>query len=351
MTNKFLKEILGQPQALEDTLNYYLYGEGQTELEKVSSIWEQGKFNEVIFTGMGSSYFAPHTAGCVLSQNGIASTNINAGEFLHYHLPFLREKALITCISQSGESYEVVKVLEKISNGRTIIGITNEEKSTLAQKSAVTLLSKAGKEEMTSSKTYVSTLLVLSVFTTLLIKKWKSHAMPDFDSAIEAVGKLLADSEEWLAPAMNFLGQPSFVQIIGRGPSYSSVLQGSLMIMEAARNPAAGILGGEFRHGPMEMIKNGFMAVILAPLGATHTQGIKLAEDITRLGGKVILLTNCDNVFNNPGIFPVRIPCKDEFLFPIPAIVPLQLIVNQWAVKDGKQPGNFIAGAKVTTTE
>src|SRR5665811_676933 len=104
-------------------------------LEKVSSIWEQGKFNEVIFTGMGSSYFAPHTAGCVLSQNGIASTNVNAGELLHYHLPVLREKALITCISQSGESYEVVKILEKISNDRTIIGITNEEKSTLAQKS------------------------------------------------------------------------------------------------------------------------------------------------------------------------------------------------------------------------
>ena len=351
MTNKFLNEILGQPQALEDTLNFYLSGEGQTELEKLSSLWNQGKFNEIVFTGMGSSFFAPHTAGCVLSRNGIASSNINAGELLHYHLPVLREKALITCISQSGESYEVVKILEKISSGRTIIGITNEEKSTLAQKSAITLLSKAGKEEMTSSKTYVSTLLVLSVFTAILTKKWKTQYMPDFDSAIEAVGKLLAASEEWLAPAMNFLGHPSFVQIIGRGPSYSSVLQGSLMMMEAARNPAAGIFGGEFRHGPMEMIKNGFRAVILAPLGATHTQGIKLAEDITKLGGRVILITNCDSVFNNPGIFRVRIPCRDEFLFPIPAIVPLQLIVNQWAVDEGKQPGNFIAGAKVTTTE
>jgi glucosamine--fructose-6-phosphate aminotransferase (isomerizing) len=244
-----------------------------------------------------------------------------------------------------------VKILEKISNGRTIIGITNEEKSTLAQKSTISLLCKAGREEMTSSKTYVSTLLVLSVFTTLLTKKWKSVAMPDFDSAIEAVGKLLADSGEWLTQAMNFLGHPSFVQIIGRGPSYSSVLQGSLMVMEAARNPAAGIFGGEFRHGPMEMIKSGFRAVIFAPMGATYGQAIKLAEDITRLDGKVVLITNNVNVFNNPGIFPVHIPCQDEFLFPIPAIVPLQLIVNQWAVAEGKQPGNFTAGAKVTTTE
>jgi glutamine---fructose-6-phosphate transaminase (isomerizing) len=351
MTNKFLNEILGQPQALEDTLNFYLYGDGQAELEKVSSIWKQGQFNEVIFTGMGSSYFAPHTACCVLSQHGIASYNINAGEFLHYHMPVLRENALIVCISQSGESYEVVKILEKISTSRTIIGITNEEKSSLAKRSTTTLLSKAGKEEMTSSKTYVSTLLVLSVFTTLLTKKWKSGAMPDFDSAIEAVGKLLAESEKWLAPAMNFLGHPSFIQIIGRGPSYSSVLQGSLMFMEAAGNPAAGIFGGEFRHGPMEMIKTGFRAIILAPMGATYGQGIKLAEDVTRLGGKVLLVTNSDATFNNQDIFTVRIPCQDEYLFSIPSIVPLQLIVNQLAVETGKRPGDFIAGAKVTTTE
>jgi glucosamine--fructose-6-phosphate aminotransferase (isomerizing) len=351
MKNKFLNEILEQPQALEDTLNYYLYGEGQAELEKVSSIWNQGKINELIFTGMGSSYFAPHTACCVLSQTGINSHNINAGELLHYHLPVLGENTLIVCISQSGESYEVVKILEKISNGRTIIGITNEEKSTLGKKSTITLLSKAGREEMTSSKTYVSTLLVLSVFTTLLTKKWKSGAMPDFDSAIESVGKLLAESGKWLAPAMNFLGNPPFIQIIGRGPSYSSVLQGALMFMEAAGKPAAGIFGGEFRHGPMEMIKTGFRAIILAPIGATYGQGIKLAEDITRLGGKVILITNGDTAFDNQDIFPVHIPCQDEFLFPIPAIVPIQLIVNQLAVETGKRPGNFIAGAKVTITE
>jgi glucosamine--fructose-6-phosphate aminotransferase (isomerizing) len=175
--------------------------------------------------------------------------------------------------------------------------------------------------------------------------------MPDFDSAIEAVGKILTESEEWLAPAMNFLGHPSFIQIIGRGPSYSSVLQGALMFMEAAGNPAAGIFGGEFRHGPMEMIKTGFRSIILAPLGETYGQGIKLAEDITRLGGKVLLITNSDTEFNNPDIFRVGIPCQDEFLFPIPAIVPLQLIVSQLAVETGKQPGNFIAGAKVTTTE
>jgi glucosamine--fructose-6-phosphate aminotransferase (isomerizing) len=123
------------------------------------------------------------------------------------------------------------------------------------------------------------------------------------------------------------------------------------MFMEAARNPAAGIYGGEFRHGPMEMAKKGFRAVILAPLGSTYEQGVKLANDITKYGGRVVMITNNLAGFDNPDIHPVRIPCKDEYLFPIAAIVPLQFIVNQWAVDEGNEPGNFTMGAKVTTIE
>ncbi len=78
---------------------------------------------------------------------------------------------------------------------------------------------------------------------------------------------------------------------------------------------------------------------------------MKLAEDIIRFGGKVVLITNSLAAFNNTNIYPLRIPCQDEYLFPIPAIVPLQFIVNQWAVDEGHEPGNFTMGAKVTTTE
>jgi glucosamine--fructose-6-phosphate aminotransferase (isomerizing) len=349
--NKFLKEIFEQPQVLENTLDYYLTGEGNSDLEKVSAIWKQGNFNQVLFTGMGSSFFAPYTASCWLSNSGIPSLNINAGELLHYHLPLISKKVLLTCISQSGESYEVVKVIEKLGKNMTYIGISNEENSTLARNSPVTLLSRAGVEEMTSTKTYVSTLLVLSIFTRVLTRKWKPGSMPELNNAIEAVGKMISSSQEWLAPAMTFLGIPSFVQVIGRGPSFSSVLQGALMIMEASRRPAAGIFGGEFRHGPMEMTKKGFRAIILAPLGPTYEQGIKLAGDITKFGGRVVVITNSQAGFSNPDIYPVHIPCQDEYLFPIPAIVPLQFMVNQWATDEGNEPGNFSRGAKVTITE
>jgi glucosamine--fructose-6-phosphate aminotransferase (isomerizing) len=300
---------------------------------------------------MGSSYFAPYTASVILSKYGIASLNINAGELLHYHLPILNAGILLICISQSGESYEIVKLLDKIPAGVEVIGITNEEKSTLARKAAITLLCKAGTEEMTSTKTYVSTLLVLSVLSRVLAGKWQKLSVPELSSVIDATEKLINTNDRWLAPAMAILGHPPFVQVIGRGPVFSSVLQGALMFMEAARNPAAGIYGGEFRHGPMEMSKKGFRAIVFAPLGNTYMQGIKLAQDITKFGGRLVLITNSKEDFDNPDIYPVIIPCQDEHLFPIPAIIPLQFMVNQWAVDEGNQPGNFIMGAKVTTTE
>ena len=175
--------------------------------------------------------------------------------------------------------------------------------------------------------------------------------MPELINAIEGVRKMIGTTGEWLSPAMDILGLPSFVQVIGRGPSFSTVLQGALMIMEASRRPAAGIFGGEFRHGPMEMTKKGFRAIILAPLGATYEHGIRLAGDITKFGGRVVLITNSNENSSNPDIFTIHIPCKDEYLFAIPAVVPLQFIVNQWATDEGNEPGDFTRGAKVTVTE
>jgi glutamine---fructose-6-phosphate transaminase (isomerizing) len=76
----------------------------------------------------------------------------------------------------------------------------------------------------------------------------------------------------------------------------------------------------------------------------------KLAENITRFGGKVALITKSLTGFNNPDIYVIQVPCQDEYLFPIPAIIPLQFIVNRWAVDKGQEP-IIKMGAKVTPTE
>ena len=68
----------------------------------------------MIFTGMGSSYFTSYAAACLFNSLGIHSYAINTSELLYYHKSLITEKTLIVCISQSGESFEVVKFLEML---------------------------------------------------------------------------------------------------------------------------------------------------------------------------------------------------------------------------------------------
>jgi glutamine---fructose-6-phosphate transaminase (isomerizing) len=349
--NNFIKEINQQPDALIRTLDYFVKGDGAVNSEKAASLWKNGRFSEILFTGMGSSYFAPHTTACLLSSLGIRSSVRNAGELLHYHSNIISPDMLFTAISQSGESYEVVKILDSLPKGMTCIGVTNEEESTVARRASVTLLSRAGREDMTSSKTYISTLAVLHIYALSLAGKWSAKEADEIRKAADAVALLLKESVNWLDQVSDFLGHSPFVQVVGRGPSYSTVRQGALMFMEAARTPASGSYGGEFRHGPMEMVKEGFRAVVFAPEGNTFTQAIKLSEDITRFGGRALLITNSPVTISNSDIYKLYIPCNNEFLFPIPAIIPLQLIVNRRATADGNEPGNFTRGAKVTVSE
>jgi len=349
--NKFLKEIEEQPQALTETLSYYVEDKGKENLNKVVDLWQSGKYDKIIFTGMGSSYFISCAATCLLNSSEIKSFAINAGELLHYQFPLLNKSTLLVCISQSGESYEIVKILEKLPSEVTIVAICNEADSTLAKKAQVSLLSMAGKEDMTSTKTFISTYLVTYLLSLVFTGKFNDSSVAEIEATIQAVSGLLTNREQWLRGAVKTIAHSPFVQLVGRGPVFASVQQSALMLMEATRNPASALLGGEFRHGPMEMIKPGSRVIIFAPSGTTYTQSISATRDVLKFGGKVLLITDQVPAINDDNLFAIVIPCTNEPLFAITSVIPMQLIVNQWSLEEENKPGDFTRGAKVTAIE
>lgn len=349
--NKFLQEIEEQPQALKETLLWFSEGEGRESLSQVINLWKSGRFDKIIFTGMGSSYFISYAATCLLNPQNITSFAINAGELLHYQFSLITKNTLLVCISQSGESYEVVKILEQLPTSITVVAITNEAESTLAQKAQVALLSKAGKEDMTSTKTFISTYLVSYLLSLAFSGKFDQNSVSEIDTIIQTITDLLENRDQWLTNAVKTIAHTPFVQLVARGSVFASAQQSALMLMEATRNPASGLLGGEFRHGPMEMVKEGFRAVVFAPSGLTYHQSITVAADILKFGGKVLLITDQNPPLKDENIFSIVIPCPNEPLFAILCLIPMQLIVNQWSIEEENIPGNFTRGAKVTAVE
>jgi glucosamine--fructose-6-phosphate aminotransferase (isomerizing) len=347
----FLAEILEQPQSLKDTLSFYDGNEGRKILSDLCGLVRKENFSRIVFTGMGSSFFVSYAASCLFNSMGIKSCALNTSELLYYHYKLLSPETLLVCISQSGESAEVVKLLGKIPSGITCLGITNEVESTLAVKSKGILLSVAGKEKLTSTKTYTSTTLLSFMFGWAIANQLDENKYDSINQMTAGFEQMLGCHSELVTPVLDFLGDLNFIQFIGRGPLYSTALQSELMFKEAAKTSSSGALGGEFRHGPMEMVDSTFRSVLFAADGVTYSQSIKMASDIAKYDGKVVLLTNKDPQLNNPNIKPFVINQPDEFLFSIQSIVPVQLMVNQLALSRGFEPGDFVHGGKVTLAE
>ncbi len=349
--NKFLEEILEQPATIERTLAYYTSEQGLASMEKAKKVIKEGDFEQIIFTGMGSSYFTSFAAANLFNSYGVSSFVINASELLHYNLSLLEKKTILICFSQSGESFEIREVLDRLPESTYCIGIMNEEDSTLSKKSDIALFSKSGKEEMTSTKTFISTQLVSYILGWYITDNWNAKRIDMVKNLIGNLQDRLTNYDSEIDHALDFMGDLAAVQIIARGASYASASQSGLMFKEANKIAGTGILGGEFRHGPMEAVQEGFRAILFACQGKTYEQNIKMAEDIAKFGGKVILLTNVKLEFESNNLLSIFIDEQDEYLFSLLSIIPVQLFIDGYAKRRGYEAGSFSRGAKVTMVE
>ena len=72
-------------------------------------------FHRIMITGMGTSYFGGYPAFLYLQEHGLHNVlYVDASELLHYQMTTIADDTLLILISQSGESFEIVHILERI---------------------------------------------------------------------------------------------------------------------------------------------------------------------------------------------------------------------------------------------
>ncbi len=350
---QFLQEILQQPEAISATADYYASVEGRYALW--SLVEQLRSKRRVVATGMGSSYFLAGALGSFLARHGIAVAVINAGELLHYEIDAIDNDTLVVAISQSGESYETANVVAQLRQRGVIprlAVITNEPRSTLGRAADILLPTVAGVEEKTSTKTFITGFQVLYIIERQLAGETvPSSVWTELSAQIAAT---LNQRDKVLPYMLRALGDASYLQFVARGALMASASQSALMAMEASHTPAQAMAGGEFRHGPLEMVGPGFVAVVLASSrSVTWSQTERLIADVLKFGGRVLLITDSkDDIATADRLTVVAAPAPSAELFPISSIIPVQLAIEAWARETkGIEPGIFTHGAKVTAIE
>lgn len=350
MSLLFYKEILDQPKALKILIEY-VENSSKEFNKKIKKSYGVRKFSKVIFTGMGSSLFASIPASIYLINRGVSSYYIDASELLHYTFEILDEKTLLIIVSQSGGTVEIINLLKKLKGKNLETWLfTNNKNCEIANDVSMLFDIHAGEERTTSTKTYTNTVLMLYFGARSISDDLDENVFKECYKISELISNSLSEFKKKASDIAKELTNSQYISLIGRGPSLSTAYQGALVIKETIRKFAEGMSGGQFRHGPLEITGKGHFAIVFAPSGKTYRINRNLAMEMARNGSSVLCITDVnDESSKKLSIF--KLPKIPEDLVPLMEIIPIELIILNFAEIKGINIGDFSKIYKVTTTE
>lgn len=343
--NPYIADILDQPAALREALKNY----DPSALDIVHGRLQRGHFDRIILSGMGSSYYAAYPALIQLASQPVPVQLVNASELLHSLNGMIGPRSLLWLNSQSGRSAELLHLLENIKTQPPAYTLTfvNDLTSPLAQRGDVCIPIRAGAEATVSTKTYVNMLAVNLLAAMQLTNGDLDSAILEMRAAADAMESFLADWEVHVRELDSLLGNFEQLFLIGRGSSMSAVWNGSLINNEAAKSAFEGMQAADFRHGPLELVADGFTALIFAGSAQMSALNRDLAREIISYGGRVLWVDSA----SDPEIPTFLYPVTGELTRPLVEILPMQMLTVVMANRKGLQPGEFRHVSKVTSRE
>ena len=332
----YFRDIFEQPQALEQTL---------AALEPHPALLSAGRYRRIVLTGMGSSFHAFHPLAIELAGHGFTVVMLETSELIHYHRRLLDAETLTIALSQSGRSAELVRLVEVNDRRSFLVAVTNAGDSPLAEGAHATVLTRAGSEFTVSSKTYLASLLALAWVGDHLRGCDLGRTREELAQAAPAVAAYLAGWREHVREAQAELAGVRHLFLAGRGPSLASTGVGGLIVKEANRFPAEGMSAAAFRHGPLEMAREGVMVMVFEGDARTADLNRRLAADVRAAGGKAVVVAES----REPGLFTT--PPIAPRLRPVLEILPVEMVTLALAAMGGYEAGAFSVGRKVTLSE
>jgi glucosamine--fructose-6-phosphate aminotransferase (isomerizing) len=208
----------------------------------------------------------------------------------------------------------------------------------------------AGEQLAVSTKTYTCSVAVLMYLAFAIAGKAPSPLTQEVMRAVQAEEKILERHDVLMPPIVEFFNRPPYVALMSRGADLASAYQGAMMLKQVARLAAEPISAAQFRHGPMEIINSNHRYVLFARQGKTGKLVLKLARDIRKASGRVLLFT--DMPFDDPtNVRLVRLEPLRLGLGTLVDSVYIQLLAHDAALRAGFEPGKVEIVENVTRRE
>ena len=336
-----LDEIAEQPAVLERTL-----AEERGKYEKLGAFLRNKDIDLIVIVARGSSdnaslfgrYLIEVTTGIPVSLSAPSVYTI-------YNASLDLKRALVIGVSQSGEGADINMVLERArASGAYTLAITNEPDSTMSGLADETLLIHAGRERsVAATKTYTGQMLHFYLLANELArKKIEIAQIPEFTARALELRPQVEDIAERYVFMENCV-------VVGRGMNYGNAYELALKLMETCYVVAERFSSADFFHGPLAIVERRFPVVLFGPSGVTQKGSVELLGRLHELNADCLAITNDPEI---AALSPnsLMLPEIDEFLTPIPFIVPAQLFAALLSEAKGLDPDAPRSLEKVTKT-
>ena len=238
------------------------------------------------------------------------------------------------------------------------LGICNNVFSTISRESDGGIGLRAGQEiGVAATKTFTSQLVVLGMLGLLfgrlrnLSHDDGSAIISEFEELPDLVARTLELDDQIAKLAGKYVGAHNFL-FMGRQANHPVALEGALKMKEITYIPASGHPSAELKHGVIALVNEETPSIFIAPQDAVYEKNLSNIEEVKARRGPVIGIgTEGDDQLEEICNDVILIPQAPDFLTPVLAIIPLQLLAYHIAVLlgcDVDKPRNL---AKSVTVE
>ncbi|AOP54669.1 glutamine--fructose-6-phosphate transaminase (isomerizing) [Brevibacterium aurantiacum] len=360
------KEIHDQPQAVADTLLGRLDIDGKLTLDEMHIDETVLKtIDKIIVIACGTAAYAGQVAKYAIEHWCRVPVEVELAHEFRYRDPVVNEKTLVVAISQSGETMDTTMAVRHArQQGAKVIAICNTFGSTIPRESDAALYTHAGPEiAVASTKAFLSQVVACYLLGLYLAQlrgnKFRDEIttiLEELQTIPEKVQSVLDNSKQQVQALAQRNQDVGSVLFLGRHVGFPVAMEGALKLKELAYIHAEGFAAGELKHGPIALIDDGQLVIIVVPSkrgrDSLHAKVISNIQEVRARGANtVVIAEEGDEEVREFASEVIYVPQTTTLMAPLLTTVPLQIFAMELATAKGldvDQPRNL---AKSVTVE
>ena len=337
-----LKEIMEQAQVVGQMVH-------QDEKRFTEIALDILRARQVIVTACGTSRYAALVGRYLFSRVGKKFCDVVMASEFGYFADSVDKNTVVIAVSQSGETADVIEGVKAAKDaGAEIISIVNRPNSILTELSHRVIYLNCGAEiGVAATKTFLSELAIFYLLSFSMVNSFE-EATAGLTNLNSKITRVLDWNKSELIKLSQKLKDKNDFYYIARGINFAIASEGALKLKEISYIHAEGMPAGELKHGTLALIEPDTPVVVICPADYTFAETLSNAMEAKSRGAYIIGVSDRESDIYDSW---VRLPEVDELLYPMVAIVPLQLLAYYIAINRGCDPDHPRNLAKTVTVK